>query len=60
MARFSVSTLSTMIVAHGKFKNVHDLNMHIYFAMYTFIQLSLKEIISFKYTGYHYKSQRLV
>ena len=27
--------------------------------MYTFIQLSLKEIISFKCTGYHYKSQRL-
>ena len=28
--------------------------------MYTFIQLSLKEIKSFKCTGYHYKSQRLI
>ena len=28
--------------------------------MYTFIQLSLKEIISFKCTGYHYKSQRMI
>ena len=28
--------------------------------MYTFIQLSLKEIISFKCTGYHYKSQILI
>ena len=28
--------------------------------MYTFIQLSLKEIISFQCTGYHYKSQRLI
>ena len=28
--------------------------------MYIFIQLSLKEIISFKCTGYHYKSQRLI
>ena len=27
--------------------------------MYTFIQLSFKEIISFKCTGLHYKSQRL-
>ena len=28
--------------------------------MYTFIQLSIKEIISYKGTGYHYKSQRLI
>ena len=28
--------------------------------MYTFIQLSLKEIISFKCTGYQNKSQRLI
>ena len=28
--------------------------------MYNFIQLSLKEIISFKCTGYHYKSKRLI
>ena len=28
--------------------------------MYTFIQLSLKEIISFKCTGYHYKPQMLI
>ena len=28
--------------------------------MYTFIQLSLKEIKSFSCTGYHYKSQRLI
>ena len=28
--------------------------------MYAFIQLSFKEIISFKCTGYHYKSQRLI
>ena len=27
--------------------------------MYTFIQLSLKEIISFKCTGYHYQSQEV-
>ena len=26
--------------------------------MYTLIRLSLKEIISFKCTGYHYKSQK--
>ena len=40
-------------------KNVHGL-MHILFDMYTFIKLSLKEIISIKYTGYDYKSQRLI
>ena len=28
--------------------------------MYTFIQLSLKDIISFTCTEYHFKSQRLV
>ena len=28
--------------------------------MYTLIQLSLKEIISFKCTAYHYQSQRLI
>ena len=28
--------------------------------MYTFIRLSLKEIISFKCTGYHYKSETLI
>ena len=28
--------------------------------MYIFIQLSLKEIISFKSIGYHYKSQRFI
>ena len=28
--------------------------------MYAFIQLSPKEIISFKCTGYHNKSQRLI
>ena len=42
-----------------RLKNLHE-PMHILFAMHTFIQLSLKEIISFKYTGYHYKSQRLI
>ena len=39
---------------HTKFKNVHEL-MHV-----IFIQISLKEIISFKCTGYHYKSERLI
>ena len=34
--------------------------MHTQFAMYIFIQFSLKEIISFKCTGYHYKFQRLI
>ena len=28
--------------------------------MYTFIQVSLKEIISFQCTGYHYKSESLI
>ena len=40
-----------MKVAHAKFINVHEL-MHILFAMYIFIQLSLKEIISFKCPGF--------
>ena len=41
-----------MIVAHEL--------MYIYFVMYTFIQSSLKDIISFKCTGYHYKSYSLI
>ena len=48
MALFSLSTLSPMVAAHAKLKNVHELNntlMHILFVMQTFIQLSLKEII---------------
>ena len=43
-----------MIVAHTKFKKRY-MNL----CMYTFIQVSLKEIISLKCTGYHYRSERL-